>query len=109
MNIDCIVSLNQADHYFVTVHFSAASVQLPKARLQVDIIDGLDLTFSRSTRSIDLIDFNVPYVGIGSIDLLKFDTMTHFGSLYAVERKTANFFKNPRWRTVEILKTLKSS
>jgi len=40
-----------------------------------------------------LIDFNVPYVGIGSIDLLKFDMMTHFGRLYADERKTANFFK----------------
>ena len=45
MNIDCIVSLSQADHYFVTVHFSAASVQLPNAQLQVDIIDGLDFTF----------------------------------------------------------------
>jgi len=94
MNIDCIVSLNQANHYFVTVHFSAASVQLPKAQLQVDIIDGLDFTFFR-INSIDGLDRfqGLPYVGIGSIGLLKFDMMTHFSRLYAVERKTANFFK----------------
>jgi len=43
MNIDHIVSTNQANHCLITHRHSAASAQLPKSRLRVHInIDRLD-------------------------------------------------------------------